>query len=349
MTTVTTFGDGGAVPSDTQRDEGRAQRPYLRLRSDYPTPKRLPRSVGHLLIVVLGLAAAGATLLTQISLGYLSPMIWALSLVVGAVLSFGAYVDIAGPNPAIADPFPSERHPEVTVLVSSWAARYAVDVDLYQRRGSKKSRTTDGVESSVAASAGRSKDRYYIVVSDDAMAWAPDDSDSLAALLAHEMTHIIRDHPTVNVLAWRLLASLPGLVALSMTAHLAQSGPLPGTVSAACFVALAYVSSTLSGRQIRMLSPLKSRFVAARERVAERGSIGLLGPRRALLAALCSAAASTTRDVPFMRPGEPGAGYFSDADTLAEATGYENWRDPDDEAWAWAWSRLDPRSELKQP
>jgi hypothetical protein len=232
------------------------------------------------------------------------------------------------------EPFDVDRHPNAVRFFDGLCSRYGIsNIQLVQRtrRGGEEDRIA------AATIVGRTP---YIIVNPAAVAWAGEDSLYLQRVLGHELTHILRGHPTVRPAFTQLVLMAPATaLTAALAAFVASGAPSMWTTVLACAMA-AFSLAVTAGRQPRIYRPFLSWLRMRCEAEAERGTVGLCGPANTVLVAVQSVASDVVPSIEggFDRPA--GGAYFSDADFLFEATGDRQWQDPSSDAWAYIRDRF---------
>lgn len=314
---------------------------------DRPSPKRRGSGLAWMLQLACGLqlAVMAAFAVTVISGAWQLPAVPALTL-----FAFGAgqtkLTHFRNRRFRTSwEPFDIDRHPNTARFFDGLCDRYGIsNIRLVQR-----SRHVGDSEVGIAAVTivGQTP---YIILNPVALAWAGDDSLYLRKVLSHELTHVLRGHPTVRPAFTQLMLTAPATVLTAGLAVFVTSGS-PGTWTTLLGCAMAAFGLAVTGGwQPRMYRPFLSWLRMRCEAEAERGTVGLCGPANTVLVAVQSVASDINPSIEggFDRPA--GGAYFSDADFLFEATGDRRWQDPTSDAWAYVRDRFlipgDPQVDL---
>ncbi len=297
---------------------------------DRPSPKRRGPGLARMLQLACGFQLAVMAVLVV----FVVSGVWQLPAVLAAIFfAFGAAQTKLAHfrNRRFRtswELFDLERRPNAARFFDGLCDRYGIgNVKLVQRTG----RVGEAGGIAAATIVGRTP---YIILNPAALAWAGDDSLYLQKVLSHELTHVLRAHPTVRPAFTQLMVTAPSTVLTACLAFVVVSGaPRTWTTLLACATSAFSLAVTVGWRPkvyTGFLTWLRMRCEAE----AERGTIGLCGPANTVLVAVQSVASDLNPSIRggFDRPG--GGAYFSDADFLFEATGDRQWQDPTSPAWA---------------
>ena len=329
---VTTFQAGVTVATGARRRHS-----FLVPLEDRPCPTRRGPWLGRILqlacVVQLALLAVFATTVVT-GVWQLATAPIAVLIVVGAGrLMFAEFRNRR--SLTSWDPFDIERHPNADRFFDGLCGRYGIsDIQLVQRPAGDRE---GDVGIAAATRVGRTP---YIILNPAALAWAGDDSLYLQKVLSHELTHLLRDHPTVRPALTRLTLMAPSTVLLAGLAAVVAAGSPSSGANVLAAVTVGFGLTITFGWRPRVFRPFTTWLRKRYEAEAERGTVGLCGPANTVLLAVQSVASDINRSIEggFDRPAE--GTYFSDADFLFEATGDPQWQDPASDAWAYIRDRF---------
>ncbi|MEX2422463.1 MAG: M48 family metalloprotease, partial [Acidimicrobiia bacterium] len=203
------------------------------------------------------------------------------------------------------EPFDVARHPNTARFFNGLCDRYGIsNIKLVQG-----ATTISDSEVGIAAvtMVGRTP---HIILNPAALAWAGDDSLYLQKVLSHELTHVLRDHPTVRPACTRLILTAPLTVfTAGLAAWVASGAPSTGTTWLAG-ATTAFSLGVTAGWQPKVFRPFVSWLRKRFEAEAERGTVGLCGPANTVLVAVQSVASDVNPSIEggFDRPA--GGAYF---------------------------------------